>query len=115
MRCVGKSEQQEIPVVELLKRLPSGIMMTINGTIEMDKVSRTDWTWKYRPERFASPPPEEKDRSTVAVVPEAEVPDLQSTFDVRVCKVSNPHHFYVQPLQTLFALHELTRQLKVRG
>ena len=54
--------------------------------------------------------------SNVAVVPEAEMPvlDSRSFFDVKVCNVSSPSHFYVQPLPTAFALTELTRRLKVR-
>lgn len=53
------------------------------------------------------------------VVPEAEMPIVdtrrgpRSTYDVKVCNVSSPHHFYVQPLQTAHDLKRLTQELKV--
>lgn len=50
------------------------------------------------------------------MIPEAEMPILdtrRSIFDVKVCNVSSPHHFYVQPLQTAHDLKRLIQELKV--
>lgn len=51
-------------------------------------------------------------------VPEAEIPQVDTgrfkkSFDVRVFNISNPDHFYVQPLQTTSLLTQLEHRLKV--
>ena len=52
------------------------------------------------------------------LIPEAEIPPMDTgrfkkPFNVRVFNVSNPYHFYVQPLETVSALNSLEHRLKV--
>ena len=52
------------------------------------------------------------------IVPEADIPPVDTgrflkPFDVFVINVSNPGHFYVQPLQTFRVLGSLMHRLKV--
>lgn len=51
-------------------------------------------------------------------IPEADIPPVDNGrflkhFDVHVFNVSNPDHFYVQPLQTMQQLGSLMHRLKV--
>lgn len=114
-----------IAVVELFERLEeNGKLVAINATLETDETLYKSAA--VFPEatleadisqRLAAMPIPSRYNGLTVLVPEAEIPQVDTgrfkkPFNVRVFNISNPYHFYVQPLETSL-LTQLEHRLKV--